>query len=121
MINKDGAFLFKEVEVIENPNLTIFQNDKKKLLEKIQFLINNDPDNEEIKDGLNNPNIIEDIKWKIYQKALSPKYNNHVDEALKMIKLIQIFLTQHLKWYSLHLKLLAIKKDWDHVEKEKFN
>jgi hypothetical protein len=38
-----------------------------------------------------------------------------------MIKLIQIYLTQYLKWYTLHLKLIAIKKDWDKVEKEKFN
>jgi hypothetical protein len=44
-----------------------------------------------------------------------------MDEAIKMIELIQIYLTQHLKWYSLHLKLIAIKKGWDQVEKEKFN
>jgi hypothetical protein len=76
MINKDAVFPFSEVEVIDNPYLTIFQNEKKKLLDKIQFLMDKDPDNNEIKEGLNNPNIIEDSKWKIYQKALSLKCSN---------------------------------------------
>jgi ADP-heptose:LPS heptosyltransferase len=61
------------------------------------------------------------VKWKIYQKALSLKFINYRDEALKMIKLIQLFLTQHLKWIFLHLKLLAIKKEWNQIEEEKYN
>jgi hypothetical protein len=31
--------------------------------------------------------------------------NNRIDEALKMIKLIQAYLTQHLKWYSFPSKI----------------
>jgi hypothetical protein len=38
-----------------------------------------------------------------------------------MIKLLELFLTQFLKWFELHLKLLAIKKDWDQIENQKYN
>jgi hypothetical protein len=57
----------------------------------------------------------------IYQRALSLKYRNFIVDAVKLMKLIHPFLTQHLKWYTLHLKLIAIKKDWDQVEEEKFS
>jgi hypothetical protein len=98
MISKDIVRPLNEIEIIENPNITMSHNEKKQMLDRIQYLLNNEPENKEIKDGLNNPNVIEDIKWKIYQKTLSLKSSNHIDEALKLIKLIQIFLTQHLKW-----------------------
>jgi hypothetical protein len=74
MISKEIVCPLHEIEIIENPNITMSHNEKKQLLDRIQYLLNNEPENEEIKDGLNNPNIMEDKKWKIYQKALSLIY-----------------------------------------------
>jgi hypothetical protein len=90
-------------------------------LEKSQLLLDTDPENEEIMTNLINPNIMEEMKWKIYSKARFLKHNNQCDAALKIIKLIEPFITQFLKWYTLLLKLLAIKKEWDQVENQKYN
>jgi hypothetical protein len=62
MISKDTVRNLKEIEIIENPNATMSHKEKKQLIERIQFLINNDPENEEIKTDRLNPNIMEDIK-----------------------------------------------------------
>jgi hypothetical protein len=49
MISKGTVRPFNEIEVIDNPNVTISHNEKKQMLDRIQYLINNEPDNEEIK------------------------------------------------------------------------
>jgi hypothetical protein len=82
MISKDTVRNLKEIEIIENPNATMSHEEKKQLIERIQFLTNNDPENEEIKESLLNPNVKEDIKWENYQKAISLKYRGHMDDAL---------------------------------------
>jgi hypothetical protein len=121
MISKDEVRPLTECEFLVNPNNTISYNERKELLENIDRLLENDPENEEIPASLKDKNIMEDVKWKIYSKARRLKFNKYYDEALKMIKLLEPFLTQYLKWFELHLKLLAIKKDWDQIENQKYN
>jgi hypothetical protein len=59
MISKDTVGPLNEIDIIENPNIAMSQNEKKQLPDRIQYLINNEPDNEEIKSGLNTH-----ISWK---------------------------------------------------------
>jgi hypothetical protein len=88
---------------------------------RIKILHENDPENSANIESLIDTNTAEQVKMEIYYKAQNLKQLNHINEELAMIKLIEPFIHQNIKWYFLHLKQLGMLKTWPEGGEEKFN
>jgi hypothetical protein len=110
----------KTLEVRKGNDVVVDIMKKRDTIKEFTELLDKSTPIKEIKEMLDFDSIKEEAKWKIYSKELELKKMNRPLQALELMKSIDPYINNEIRWFFLVTKCLMITNQWKEIEAWKY-